>query len=222
MVTEPFTEWVLAGAFPAGRPGWERAGAVVVDDVTPFEQRKLWLLNGAHSLLAYAGPLRGHATVADAVADETCRSWVEELWDDAVPLLTQDASDVAAYREALLDRFANPRLRHLLAQIAAGGSQKVPARVLPVVRARREGGHVPVGELRALAAWLLHLRAGGDVLAEDPGAQRLVDAAAGRPLPEAVRRVVQAVAPDLAGDDDLAGAVADLAGEMSGAAAVAR
>ena len=40
----------------------------------PFEQRKLWLLNGAHSLLAYAGSARGHATVAEAVADATCRA----------------------------------------------------------------------------------------------------------------------------------------------------
>ena len=211
VVTEPFTEWVLAGAFPAGRPDWERAGAVVVDDVTPFEQRKLWLLNGAHSLLAYAGPLRGHATVADAVTDQTCRAWVEELWDDAAPLLAQDAHDVAAYREALLVRFANPRLRHRLAQIATGGSQKVPARVLPVVRARREGGHVPTGELRALAAWLLHLRS-GDVLAQDRGAQRLVGAVTG-PLPEAVRRALEVVAPDLADDDAVVGAVVDLAGE---------
>ena len=55
VVTEPFTEWVLSGGFPAGRPTWEDAGARFVDDVTPYEERKLWLLNGGHSLLAYAG-----------------------------------------------------------------------------------------------------------------------------------------------------------------------
>lgn len=81
VVTEPFTEWVLAGAFPSGRPAWETGGARFVDDVTPFEQRKLWLLNGSHSLLAYAAPLRGHATVADAVADPVCRDWVEAWFE---------------------------------------------------------------------------------------------------------------------------------------------
>ena len=70
VVTEPFSEWVLSGAFPAGRPRWEDAGATFTDDVTPFEHRKLWLLNGAHSLLAYAGSIRGHTTVAEAVADD--------------------------------------------------------------------------------------------------------------------------------------------------------
>ena len=57
----------------AGRPRWEDAGATFTDDVTPFEHRKLWLLNGAHSLLAYSGSIRGHTTVAEAVGDDTCR-----------------------------------------------------------------------------------------------------------------------------------------------------
>ena len=131
MLTEPFSEWVLAGEFPGGRPAWEAAGARVVDDVEPFEQRKLWLLNGSHSLLAYAGHVRGHETVAEAIADPVVRGWVEQWWDEAAAHLTLPPSDVAAYREALLERFANPRIRHLLAQIAADGSQKIPVRILP-------------------------------------------------------------------------------------------
>ena len=63
VVTEPFTEWVISGEFAAGRPRWEDAGATFTDDVAPFEERKLWLLNGAHSMLAYAGSIRGHVTV---------------------------------------------------------------------------------------------------------------------------------------------------------------
>ena len=78
VATEPFSEWVLSGAFPGGRPRWDEAGATFTDDIQPYEQRKLWLLNGGHSLLAYAGSARGHQTVAEAVADETCRAWLED------------------------------------------------------------------------------------------------------------------------------------------------
>src|SRR6185503_10195994 len=106
VVTEPFHEWVLSGSFPAGRPSWEDAGATFADDVTPYEHRKLWLLNGAHSLLAYAGSIRGHTTVADAVADETCHAWLEQWWKVASAHLAQPAEDLARYRAALLDRFA--------------------------------------------------------------------------------------------------------------------
>ena len=59
VATEPFSEWVISGAFPAGRPRWEEAGAAIVTEVEPFEQRKLWLLNGSHTMLAYAGSIRG-------------------------------------------------------------------------------------------------------------------------------------------------------------------
>src|SRR5918997_4696716 len=71
--TEPYAEWVIAGRFPAGRPGWEDGGARLVEDVVPYEQRKLWLLNGSHSLLAYAGSIRGHSTIDEAIADPQCR-----------------------------------------------------------------------------------------------------------------------------------------------------
>lgn len=55
--TEPFSQWVIEDKFCAGRPEWECAGALFVDDVTPYENMKLRMLNGAHSMLAYSGQL---------------------------------------------------------------------------------------------------------------------------------------------------------------------
>jgi len=161
VVTEPFTEWVLAGEFPAGRPAWETAGARFVSDVKPFETRKLWLLNGAHSTMAYAGSIVGHETVAEAIMDPEVFGWVEDWWDCAAQYLTLPEEEVAAYRQALFDRFANPNIRHLLAQIAADGSQKVPIRALPVLRAARADGQLPSGATRFVAAWIAHLRGNG-------------------------------------------------------------
>jgi fructuronate reductase len=132
VVTEPFSEWVLSGAFPAGRPAWDAAGAVLTADVGPYEDRKLWLLNAAHSILAYTGPPRGHGTVAEAVDDPVCRGSVEQWWDTCGPHLRLPAAEVAGYRAALLERFANARIRHALAQIATDGSQKLPVRIVPV------------------------------------------------------------------------------------------
>jgi fructuronate reductase len=181
--TEPFSEWILAGDFPAGRPGWEEAGARFVDDVRPFEQRKLWLLNGSHSVMAYAGSIRGHRTVAEAVADPVVRRWVEDWWDAASPGLTLPRQDVADYREALLKRFANPGIRHSLAQIAADGSQKIPIRAVPVVRA----GGGP-GATRLVAAWIAHLRGNG-VPVDDVRAAEVTTLASG-PAETAVARVL--------------------------------
>ena len=212
VVTEPFAEWVLCGRVPAGLPEWEAAGATFTTDVTPYVHRKLWLLNGAHSLLAYAGSIRGHQTVAEAIGDDECRAWVEQWWDEAARHLTQPQEEVDAYRRALLDRFANPRIRHRLAQIAADGSQKLPIRVLPVLQAEREDGRIPPGAVRILAAWICHLRGSG-VPVSDVRAAPVVALAAG-PLPGAVRRVLGDLDPESGGDERLVGAVVREVGEL--------
>jgi fructuronate reductase len=154
VVAEPFTEWVLQGDFPAGRPEWEVVGARFVDDVEPYEQRKLWMLNAAHSLLAYRGLERGHATVYDAFADAALTAEVEQLWDEARPVLRIDAHELDAWLAALRIRWQNPRIEHRLEQIALGGEQKIPARVGTVIRKREEAG-LPAGtaELETIAAW---------------------------------------------------------------------
>ncbi len=213
VVSEPFHEWVLSGTFPAGRPRWEGAGATFTDDITPYEHRKLWLLNGAHSLLAYTGSIRGHETVPAAIADETCRSWVEEWWAVASPHLDQPAAEIAAYRAALLQRFSNTRMRDRLDRIAADGSQKLPIRFLPVLRAERALGRVPTAATRVLAAWICHLRGAGAPVS-DARADEVVPLAAG-PLASAVPRVLGWLDPVLAADADVVSTVVDQSKQFS-------
>lgn len=201
--TEPFSEWVIQAQFPKGRPAWDAAGARIVDDVTPYENRKLLLLNGSHSLLAYAGTILGHETVADAIGDPRCRAWVEQWWDEAGALVPLPASDVTDYRAALLERFANPNIRHLLAQIAADGSLKLPVRTVPVIKAGREAGQLPAGAIRVVAAWTQHLRGLGAPVKDARGDD--VTGLGQGTLAESVEKVLAFLG--LAGDADLAAAI---------------
>ncbi|MFG3341085.1 mannitol dehydrogenase family protein [Glycomyces sp. NPDC048151] len=153
VVAEPFSDWVLSGEFPSGRPAWETAGARFTDDIGPWERRKLWLLNGAHTLLAASGTLRGHRTVADAIADPLCRNQVEALWDEAERHLPD--VEVRDYRAALLERFANPRIEHRLSQINEDSRTKLRLRIAPVALAERAAGRPASGCAAAIAAWLL-------------------------------------------------------------------
>lgn len=192
VVAEPFRDWVLSGDFPAGRPEWESAGARIVDDLEPWESRKLWLLNGSHTLLACLGLLRGHATVAEAVADPVCRGAVEALWDDAERVLP-DGLAVPEYRASLLERFENARIEHRLEQIAQDTALKIRLRIVPVAEAALRAGSRAPGALAALGAWVAATRAGvlpgatdgadllrtaSPALAEDADASRRVDACA--------------------------------------------
>lgn len=207
VVTEPFAEWVLSGEFPRGRPEWP--GAQFVDDVSRHEQRKLWLLNGSHSLMAYGASILGHETVAEAIADETVRRWVEEWWEVAVDHLAVE--NVDDYRAALVERFANPRIRHLLAQIAADGSQKVPIRFGPALAAEVAAGRLPAGATRPVAAWIAHLHGHGAPVT-DAQEQRVSDLADAETR-EAIRTVLGWMGVDDPGDD-LVAQVADQVGEF--------
>lgn len=212
VVTEPYREWVLAGAFPAGRPSWEHAGAVFVDDVTPYEARKLLWLNGAHSLVAYLGLALGHATVASALANDQVAGAVEAWWDEAAPSVPLAEPELAGHRDRLRARFANPRLAHRLAQIAEDGSQKLPRRVLPVLRANRLAGRSVDAAVTALGAWVVHVRGvanPGDL--RDAEARRLLTASRSA---EPTRALLEVLGPDLADDGPLVDAVADRAAEL--------
>ncbi len=211
--TEPFSEWVIQGEFPNGRPAWDAAGARIVDDVAPFERRKLALLNGSHSLLAYGATILGHETVADAIGDPRCLAWVEQWWDEACAHIPLPAADLTAYRQALLERYRNPNIRHALAQIASDGSLKIAVRILPTLRAELAEGRVPIGAVRAVAAWVQHLRGLGAPVRDVRGSEVLALAAG--TLEDSVAAVLAFLDSDLVGDDRLKAAVLAQALELA-------
>jgi fructuronate reductase len=139
----------------------------------PYENRKLWLLNGAHSILAYAGQLRGHATVAEALDDPLCRDAVEKFWDEAARHLP-DALGVPEYRAALVERFSNSRIAHHLAQIALDGTTKLRMRALPVLAAERAEGRSGDGAAGMIAAWMAQAASPAGV--KDPLAAEIAEA----------------------------------------------
>jgi fructuronate reductase len=227
VVAEPFSQWVIQDRFAGPRPAWELAGATITDDVSAHEDAKLRILNGTHSFLAYAGALRGHATIADAVADPELRQAALALInEDAIPSLGDSDIDLSTYRDLVIERFENAAIGHTTVQIAMDGSQKLPIRLLGTARDRLAAGHVPHATAYAVAAWMLYVRestsgelrvAGTTVALDDPAAEDLARAASG-PLDSIVDRLMDSTgvfSTDLAGDDQwrlaLRAAVRDIA-----------
>ena len=180
VVTEAFGQWVIEDDFAGPRPRWEAVGTQLVADVAPYETAKLRMLNGAHSALAYIGLGRGHAYVHQAIADPAIRSVIESLMrDEAAPTIdAAPGQNLAAYADALLDRFANPALDHRLIQIAMDGSQKIPQRWLETLAWHQRRGTRCPSLLAAIDAWIAFLR-GGAFPIDDPLADRLREAVAG-------------------------------------------
>jgi fructuronate reductase len=182
VVAEPFSQWVLEDNFVAARPAWERAGGIFTSDVTPYESLKLRLLNGSHSALAYLGLLAGFEYVSEFIDVDGVPAFVRALMGEAAATVSPPSSiDVNAYEQRLLQRFANPGLRHRLAQIAIDGSQKLPLRLLATARDARAAGVEPTQSVLGIAAWMRYVTAGHDdagrpLVVEDPLASRVADA----------------------------------------------
>lgn len=134
---EPFTMWILEDNFIAGRPVWEAGGAIFTDDVAGYEQLKVRLLNGTHSLIAYLGALSGAATIPDSTAldyIETAARTV--LRHEYLPSVTVPAAvDVNAYEAELFSRWRNSALGHRTSQVGSDGSVKLRQRIpLPALQ----------------------------------------------------------------------------------------
>jgi fructuronate reductase len=154
VITEEYSAWILQGDFPAGRPNWELAGAKFVEDIKPYENRKLWFLNGAHSLMAYMGINKGYATVSDAIRDIEIIEKIAEFWEEASQVLNIPSQELKSYQDTLILRFSNPNIVHELAQIAIDGSMKLKERVIPVIKARMSKGSPTMGCKYVISQWI--------------------------------------------------------------------
>ncbi|PRX96151.1 mannitol dehydrogenase family protein [Allonocardiopsis opalescens] len=215
VVAEPHRRWIIEDDFAGPRPAWDAVGVELVDAIGPHQAAKLRLVNGGHSALAYLGTLLGLRTVAEAACHPALRRYLRalligELGAGLRPLGTEPAAHQV---DALLDRFANPRIEHRLAQIAADGPVKLPQRLLEPGRELLAAGQEPRLLAVALAAWVRLLHARPELLGEpDARTAAICREVAGLDGPhavvDAVARRVPGLGPDGSGAD-LRGLVAE-------------
>ncbi|CDZ82570.1 sugar-phosphate dehydrogenase [Citrobacter koseri] len=175
---EPFIQWVIEDNFVAGRPQWEVAGVQMVDDVLPWEQMKLRMLNGSHSFLAYLGYLAGFQHISDCMQDSAFREAAYRLMmNEQAPTLRITNVDLSRYAASLIERFANPALKHRTWQIAMDGSQKLPQRMLEGIREHlARGSDWPLLAL-GIAGWMRYVSgvddAGATIDIRDPLSEKI-------------------------------------------------
>ncbi len=132
--TETFWEWVIEDNFvdPSDAELLSRCGVRVTSQVHSYEEAKLRMLNGSHSAMALMGAITGRAHIADCIGSDHIQEFVHRLMTQEVaPHLSR--ADWADYRDALIQRFGNPYLKHSVHQIATDSSQKIPQRWPPSV-----------------------------------------------------------------------------------------
>lgn len=153
---EDFSMWVLEDHFAAGRPAWDRAGAIISDEVEAYELVKLRLLNGSHSLIAYLGLLDGRPTIADAWAQGFVRDAVRTcIANEYLPSITLPRGfSLDGYVDSLSHRWANAPLGHRTSQVGTDGSVKLLQRIPGPAQLLLRDGRVPHLLALTIAGWI--------------------------------------------------------------------
>lgn len=157
---EIFHLWVIQGDHEDELP-LKKAGFNVVwtDNVDPYKKRKVRILNGAHTSMVLGAYLYGLTTVGECLKDEKVSALLKKcIFDEIIPTIG-DTEDNRQFGAAVLERFSNPFIKHLLLSIALNSVSKFHARVLPTILEYKESfGAYPPALTFSLAALMAFYR----------------------------------------------------------------
>jgi len=159
VVGEPFALWVIESSSPdeiAKALPLDKAGLPVVftKDHKPYKERKVRVLNGAHTSSVLAAYLSGLDTVGDMMKDETMRAFLNTtVYGEIVPMVPLPEDDVKAFADSVMERFENPFIKHNLLAISLNSVSKFKARILPtILDTYSKNGSIPTNLCFSLAA----------------------------------------------------------------------
>ncbi|CNI42894.1 tagaturonate reductase [Yersinia pekkanenii] len=132
----------------------------IVDDIKPYKERKVAILNGAHTALVPVAYLAGLDTVGQTMDDALISSFVEKtITEEIVPVLDLPQDELLSFSQAVLSRFRNPFIQHQLLSIALNGMTKFRTRILPqLLTYQQQQGKLPPRLTFALAALIAFYR----------------------------------------------------------------
>src|SRR5476649_669120 len=132
----------------------------LVDDIKPYKERKVAILNGAHTALVPVAFLCGLNTVGESMNDAQLSRFVElAIAEEISPVLDLPQAELTSFAQAVLSRFRNPFIQHQLLSIALNGMTKFRTRILPqLLASQQKNGLLPPRLTFALAALLAFYR----------------------------------------------------------------
>lgn len=197
---EPYYFWAIQGdAELEKRLPLAGAGLNVrwVDDLAPYQLRKVRILNGTHTMMATIGLANGVREVREALEHPALGpKFMQGLFDEIVPGLPLDRGEMIAYANETLERFRNPFIKHKLSDIAMNSLSKWKVRLLPTLKAHyARTGAAPAALTESLASLLRLYR--HERVAGEPPQSRLPDGAAFplRDDPALLARIAEVWAP---------------------------
>ncbi len=167
---EIFGFWViegpstLKGEFPVEQANLP---VLITDNHKPYKQRKVRILNGAHTSFVLGAYLAGQNIVRDCMHDEVIRSFMNKtIYDEIIPTLDLPEKELKEFAAAVTERFQNPFIDHALLAISLNSTSKWKARVMPSLKEYvKRKGTIPACITASFAFYIAFYN--GDTLTED-------------------------------------------------------
>jgi mannitol 2-dehydrogenase len=152
---EEFKQWVLEDNFPSGRPRFEKVGAIIARDVTPYEHMKLRILNGGHAVIAYPGGLMDVHFVHEAMQHPLIKSFLDKVErEEIIPTVPPvPDTNIDDYYKLIVRRFSNPKIGDTERRLCLDGSNRQPKFIVPVIADNLRAGRSISGLALESALW---------------------------------------------------------------------
>jgi mannitol 2-dehydrogenase len=176
---EEFKQWVLEDTFTSGRPAFEKAGATIAADVTPYEHMKLRILNGGHAVIAYPGALMDVHFVHEAMEHPLVKGFLDKVErEEIIPTVPPvPDTDIGDYYKLIVRRFSNPKIGDTERRLCLDGSNRQPKFIVPVIADNLAAGRSIQGLALESALWCRYCYGETDsghvVAPNDPNWERL-------------------------------------------------
>ena len=158
--TEEYTQWVIEDKFASDFPDLTKVGVVITDDIEPYEETKIRILNGGHTSLAYLGALSGYDTFDQVMNDPTHRNHFKQLQKEEIaPSIDIELPfDIHDYIDTVEERFSNATNLDELDRICMDGFTKFHTFVVPSLRKCLEQDKRPMHIYKSIVAWYIYSR----------------------------------------------------------------
>ncbi|MCI9042207.1 tagaturonate reductase [Dubosiella newyorkensis] len=167
---EIFGVWVIEGPQSIAKEfPFKEAGLPIIltDNHKPYKERKVRILNGAHTSMVLGAFLAGQTIVRDCMYDPTISAYLNKaIYEEIIPTLSLSKEDCEEFAHAVSERFKNPFIDHELLSISLNSTAKWKARVMPSLLGYVEKfGKLPKALSTSLASYIAFYR--GKELTED-------------------------------------------------------
>ena len=156
---EDFIQWVVEDKFAGRKPSLDLVGVQFVQDVVPFEEAKIRILNAGHTCVTYQAALKGLTYFDEAMRDEELKQYFTDfILQDSIPAIGDSVVDLPAYFDIIAQRFSNANIGDTVERICTDGYAKFPIFVFPTLEGAYRNGRIPNKTIQGIAGWFVFIQ----------------------------------------------------------------